>query len=208
MIINTLKNKIKIYLAKRRWLKNNSHNLTSMGTYFDSSLVEVGKATYGRLNVINFSKDYKLIIGNYCSISTDVCFIVCGDHRTDLISTYPYRVRYCGYEFEATSKGDIIVGDDVWFGYGATVLSGVKIGQGAVIAAGAVVTKDVPAYAIVGGNPARIIKYRFDEKMIEELLSIDYSVLDPDVITAHQEELYERLCSPNQLKWIKNLFSK
>lgn len=84
------------------------------------------------------------------------------------VSTYPFKRKLFHGGEEAVSKGDIIVGDDVWVGYGATILSGVHIGQGAVIAAGAVVNKDVPPYAIVGGIPAKVIKYRFSESVCKK----------------------------------------
>ena len=94
---------------------------------------------------------------------------------------------------EAISKGDIIVDDDVWIGYGATILSGVHIGQGAVIAAGAVVTKDVPPYAIVGGVPAKVIKYRFSPEIIQQLMKLDYSKLTEDMIRERIDDLYTSL---------------
>ena len=103
---------------------------------------------------------------------------------------------------EGIGKGDIIVEDDVWIGCRVTVLSGVHIGQGAVVAAGALVTKDVPPYAIVGGVPAKVIKYRFEPEMIEELLKIDYSRVDRSMIQAHADELYQKLETKEQLSWL------
>ena len=97
-----------------------------------------------------------------------------GEHSITGIMTYPL---IDDVKINSRSKGDIIVADDVWIGYGATIMSGVHIGQGAVVAADAVVTKDVPPYAIVGGVPAKVIKYRFEPEMIEELLKVDYSKL-------------------------------
>jgi len=94
------------------------------------------------------------------------------------------------------------VNDDVWIGHGSTILSGVRIGQGAVVAAGSVVTKDVPLYAIVGGVPAKVIKYRFEPEMIEQLLKVDYSKLDEEMVRSHVEELYQKLESINQLNWL------
>ena len=107
-----------------------------------------------------------------------------------------------GNQTEATSKGDIIVDDDVWIGQRALIMSGVHIGQGAIIASGAVVTKDVPPYAIVGGVPARIIRFRFSEKIIKELLKIDYSMLSYEMIREHVDDLYLTLSDPSQLKWL------
>jgi acetyltransferase-like isoleucine patch superfamily enzyme len=136
--------------------------------------VSVGKKTYGSLNVTDFSPlDTKLNIGSYCSISPGVQFLLGGEHQVDSISTYPFKVKCFGYEYEAGSKGDIIVGDDVWIGTNAIICSGVKIGQGAIVAAGAVVTKEVSPYAVVGGNPAKVIKYRFDESFRKKILGIE-----------------------------------
>jgi acetyltransferase-like isoleucine patch superfamily enzyme len=113
------------------------------------------------------------LIGGYCSISAGVQSLLGGEYQINGISTFPFKVKCFGYDREAGSKGDIIVGDDVWIGTNAIICSGVKIGQGAIVAAGAVVTKDVPSYAVVGGNPANLIKYRFEEPLRKRLSKID-----------------------------------
>ena len=137
----------------------------------DISKIVVGKHSYGQLNVTDYSPSpNKLIIGSYCSIAPGVQFLLGGEHSTTSISTYPFKVMRFGYEREAGSKGNIEIGDDVWICLNAVICSGVKIGQGAVVAAGAVVTKDVEPYSIVGGNPARFIKYRFNKTIIDGLL--------------------------------------
>ena len=94
---------------------------------------------------------------------------------------------------ESFGRGDITVDDDVWIGFYATIMSGVHIGQGAVVAAGAVVTKDVPPYAIVGGVPAKIIKYRFSPEVIEQLLKMDYSKLTDNMIREKNNDIYNSL---------------
>jgi serine acetyltransferase len=109
---------------------------------------------------------------------------------------------------EAFSKGNIVIDDDVWIGYGVTILSGVHIGQGAVVAAGAVVTKDVPPYAIVGGVPAKIIKYRFSPEIIEELMKIDYSKLEEDDIKNHIDDLYSEIKTVEDAKKIVGWMQK
>lgn len=125
------------------------------------------------------------------------------EHSTNHLSTFPFKVKLLGNEeSEATSKGNIYIEDDVWIGFRTTILSGVQIGRGAVIAAGSVVTKDVPPYAIVGGVPAKIIKYRFESKMIEELLMVDYSKLTDEMVKEHIDELYTELKDIKQLEWI------
>lgn len=98
------------------------------------------------------------------------------------------------------SKGDIVVGDDVWFGCNVTVLSGVTIGQGAVIAAGTVVTKNIPPYAIAGGVPAKILKYRFSQEIINYLLKLDFNNLTTEFIKENEDFLYQEINSIEQVE--------
>lgn len=197
-----IRRKIHNYFRSKKWRKTNKHNLTVPVNDFQMDKVHVGCYTYGELFVSNFNYDEELIIGNFCSIGPHVAFLLNSDHRLSSISTYPFKVQLLHSEkFEATSKGNIVVGDDVWIGYGATIMSGICIGQGAVIAAGAVVTKDVPPYAIVGGVPAKVIKYRFEPEMIKELLKVDYSKLSEKMIKEHIDELYTELDDVKQLDW-------
>ena len=178
IIIDIVK-KMKLNKFRKKWRYINKNNETIPMNIFDSKLVSVGKYSYGELNVISFNKNSKLKIGSLCSIAQNVKFILDADHRIDTISTFPFKVKiFKEIKYEAISKGDIIIEDDVWIGYGAMILSGVKIGQGAVIAAGAIVTKNVPPYAIVGGVPAKILKYRFSKSVINNLLNLDYSKID------------------------------
>lgn len=160
----------------------------------------VGKYTYG-LNLNNVlydsTDDCKLIIGSHCSIAQYVKFILASEHPYEGISTYPFKVKFLGYEKEAASKGNIIIKDDVWIGLHSIILSGVTIGQGAIVAAGSVVTKDVPPYAIVGGNPAKVIKYRFEQAIIDELIKFDFSVLTEEKIKKIGEKLYTKLTVDN-----------
>lgn len=197
-----VRDKIHLYFFRKRWRKKNGHNTTIALNEFITDCVSVGEYTYGGLRIINYNENEKLKIGNYCSIAQEVTFILNADHRMDTISSFPFKVKVLDEHVEGTSKGDIVVDDDVWIGYGATIMSGVHIGQGAVVAAGAVVTKDVPPYAIVGGVPAKVIKYRFPETMIEELLKIDYSKLTEETIKSHIDELYTELEDVGQLDWL------
>ena len=196
--------KILGYRFKKKWKKKNADNFTTVGKYtFDTSKVLVGKGTYGELNVLQFETTCcKLIIGNYCSIAPEVVFMTDGEHSYKSISTYPFATRYFNKSIDTLSKGDIIVGDDVWIGYGAIIMSGVNIGQGAVIAAGAVVTKDVPPYAIVGGIPASVIKYRFEKHIIDELLRVDYKKISINDIEQNLNKLYCELDDIEQLQWL------
>lgn len=193
---------IKLYINKKLWRKQNSHNRTRMLKVFNRELVSVGKYTYGGLRILNYDNKSNLRIGNFCSIAPNVVFLVSADHRMECVSTFPFLSNFTNQNYEAPSKGDIIVDDDVWVGYGSTIMSGVHIGQGAVIAAGAVVTKDVPPYAIVGGIPAKIIKYRFSLDMINELLKVDYSKLTDEMVKENIEVLYQELTDLKQLDWM------
>lgn len=202
-MLGSLLFRIKRRKINKMWREKNLHNFTTMQNMFDMDLVEVGKYTYGELAVWNFSNVRKLKIGNFCSIGPNVAFHVCSEHNINTISTYPFKVKalQC-VENEALSKGDITVDDDVWIGHNAIILSGVHIGQGAIVAAGAVVTKDVPPYAIVGGNPAKVIKYRFDSNIIKEFMEIDYSKLDERMIRDNIENLYEDVKDVSQIAWL------
>lgn len=121
----------------------------------------------------------KLIIGNYCSIGSGAVFMMAGNQGHDLewISTFPfyYQANIFKKSINAYQRaGNTHIGHDVWVGSEAMIMAGVTIGSGAVIAARAVVVKDVPPYAVVGGNPASIIKYRFNEEIIQKLLKLKW----------------------------------
>ena len=161
-----------------------------MGTPFNVELVSVGNKSYGVLNVINHSDNYRLIIGNYCSIAPDVTFIVCGEHAINHISTFPFKAHCFEERFEAVSKGDIVIEDDVWIGTKAIIMSGVTIRQGAIVAAGAIVTHDVPPYGIVAGVPAVLINKRFSDDLIQLLMKIDYAKLNQNLIERYIDLLY------------------
>ena len=135
----------------------------------------MGNYTYGGIHIYSFNNpSEKLSIGNFCSIAENVTFILGGEHHSNYISNYPFKTRLKINDIiDRASKGEITVGDDVWIGMNSIILSGVTIGQGAVIAAGSIVSKDVPPYSIYTTN--KIIKYRFESEIIEQLLKIDYS---------------------------------
>lgn len=145
------------------------------------NLLEVGEYTYQWecLEIeVHKGSEAKVKIGKFCSISKNVRIITGGIHPTDWVSTFPFRNQFNlpGKHDDGmpSTKGDIIIGNDVWLSTGITILSGVKIGDGAVIATGAVVTKDIPDYAIAGGVPAKVIKYRFSKDQIEQLQKIKW----------------------------------
>lgn len=195
--------KIKTMLFQMKWKrKYGDQNGIIPQRVFPLDIVHAGNHSYGELNLVSFNWNSKLSIGNYVSIAENVTFILDADHYVDHISTYPFKAKLLPpFENEAVSKGNIVIDDDVWIGYGATILSGVHIGQGAIIAAGAVVAKNVPPYAIVGGVPAKVIKYRFDEDAIGELMKLDYSQLDMNQIKAHINELYMPFCDVKDMTW-------
>ena len=194
---------LKLAWFRRKWINRNRHNYTIAENQFDASRVTVGRKTYGTLDVRMFGhSDEQLTIGNYCSIGPETVFMLGGEHCYDCLSTYPFRAMYQMAPHEALSRGPIVVEDDVWIGTRVMILSGVRIGQGAIIAAGSVVNKDVPPYAIVGGVPAKVIKYRFSPELIDSLMTVDYSKLDDDAIRTHEAQLYQPLTSPEQLSWL------
>ena len=124
----------------------------------------------------------RLVIGKFCSIACGTRFLFnCANHTLNSLSTYTFPLFYEEWNLEKSNvvsawdnKGDIIIGDDVWIGYEAVIMSGDHVGHGAIIAARAVVTKDVPPYTIVGGTPAREIRKRFDTDVIKRLLMLKW----------------------------------
>ncbi len=202
-MFNSIKHRLYIRKRRKLWKKLNTNNFTNMINDFDFDLVSVGNFSYGDLFVLSANKVNKLKIGHFCSIADNVKFILNSDHPTNHISTYPFKTMILNKGPEAISKGDIVIEDDVWIGSSSMIMSGVKVGQGAIVAAGAVVTKDVPPYAIVGGVPAKVIKYRFDEKIIEKLKCFDYSKLQKEVVQDNQELFYQDITEEIVDKMIK-----
>lgn len=185
---------IRLYNKKYFWRKKNKHNNTWIERNFNLDVVCVGKNTYGPLNVYTWgSNNEGLKIGSYVSIANDVKFILGGNHNYKTIMTYPFKVNFLGEYREAYSNGEIIIEDDVWIGMNSIIMSGVKIGKGAIVAAGSVVTKNVDAYAIVGGNPAKLIKYRFENEIIKELLKFNFNNLNDSYIKENINLFYDEV---------------
>jgi virginiamycin A acetyltransferase len=159
-------------------------------TYYDDP---DGATRFAERNVLYAYGTERLVIGRYCAIAAGTRFLMAGaEHPTMGVSTYPFTM-FGGDWAESTldlvtgmpSRGDTVVGNDVWFGYQAVVLPGVTIGDGAIIAAGAVVTADVPPYTIVGGNPARVIRRRFDDADVQLLLRAAWWDWPVEAVTEH-----------------------
>lgn len=157
-------------------------------TYYDDR--RYGAEKFEEYNVLyNYQHDrVKLIIGKFCALAANTTFIMTGDHKLDAVSTYPFPIFKNGWEDvydvqKLPLKGDIVVGNDVWFGYNTMVKGGVNIGNGAIIAANAFVVKDVPAYSIVAGNPGKVVKMRFDDATIQRLNKIAWWDWDIEKIT-------------------------
>ena len=199
-----IKEKLMRYLTRRKWRKMNQHNETTMVNMFPLDNVSVGKYTYGEIEALIFNKKYRLNIGSFCSIGPHVTFVVSAEHNYKNVSSFPFRAKCFTRDIMADGigKGNITIGDDVWIGCNSTILSGVTIGQGAVVAAGTVVDKNIPPYAIVGGVPAKIIKYRFSNEIIERLVSLDYSCWSIEDFKKYENELYTEVNEVSQLDWI------
>lgn len=155
-------------------------------------------------DVYNFEKNVKylfdfigdkLIIGKFCMIASGVTFIMNGgNHLTDAITTYPFAIFGGAWQDAMQgksypTKGDTVIGNDVWIGHDATIMPGLTIGDGAIIASKSVVTKDVEPYSIVGGNPAKMIRKRFDDIKINQLLELQWWNWDIEKITKNVHHL-------------------
>lgn len=169
-----LRSLVRAYRAHRELRRRTSRRMELQQAY---DAFEIGRYSYGNPVVHFDSSGVRLRIGHFCSVGEGVTIFLGGEHRPDWITTYPFSLMLpdaASFEGHPATKGDVLIGNDVWLGFGATVLSGVRIGDGAVVGAGAVVAKDVPPYAIVVGNPARVIRTRFSPVQIEALLQIQW----------------------------------
>lgn len=177
--IRDLKKIFTIYYLQIKWRSINNHNYTQVSNrlcdnLFPINKVKVGKYSYGELIVKTYNpNDPNLYIGNFCSIAKGVIFMLGGEHKYTSFMTYPIHTYILKDKYEAISKGPIIVEDDVWIGANSIILSGVTIAKGSIIAAGSIVTHSTKPYSIVGGVPAKLIKYRFSEDIIKKLLTIN-----------------------------------
>ncbi|WCM48955.1 CatB-related O-acetyltransferase [Pseudomonas sp. WJP1] len=166
-----------------------TNNVERYGKIGESNII-VGRFTYGfeNLSIRQWGEGASLTIGSFCSLSTSINIFLGGNHRTDWTTTFPFGHIFVdelgGQEISGhpQTKGDLIIGDDVWIGHGVTIMSGISIGSGAVLATNATVVKDVEPYEIVGGNPAQPLKKRFEKEIVDLLLELSWWNLPLDAI--------------------------
>lgn len=147
----------------------------------DLAQFDIGRYSWGHLTVANRNPGCTLTVGQFCSFAFGTEVFLGGEHRTDYVTTYrfgsypPFNQSFAAAHLHsAGARGDITIGNDVWIGHKAMILSGVTVGDGAVVGAGSVVRQNVPPYAIVAGNPARVAGFRFSPEQIEALLRIKW----------------------------------
>jgi acetyltransferase-like isoleucine patch superfamily enzyme len=168
----------------------------------------IGRESYGTPRYLTFANDpTSVTIGAYCSIGPDVTFLLGGNHPTDRVTTFPLRERFNLPDVDdgfPSSRGDINVGNDVWIGYGATILSGVTIGHGAVVGAMSVVTKDIPSFAIAVGNPARVVRFRLDQQTQRSVLDSRWWTMSEGELIDSVEALNDRPASEGLNEGLRN----
>jgi acetyltransferase-like isoleucine patch superfamily enzyme len=169
----------------------------------------IGKYTYGynNIEIYYWGEETWLDIGKFCSISGHVKVYLGGNHRTDWATTYPFghinqkTFDIFGGEGHPQTKGNVIIGNDVWIGTDVTIMSGITIGDGACIASNTVVTKNVDPYNIVGGNPGKIIKKRFNDDTINQLLELKWWEFEDNFIN----QITPYLCNPDFQEYLPEL---
>jgi virginiamycin A acetyltransferase len=178
------------YLRRIISRRLNRHNLTAVYLRKDIKKrgFEVGEFSYGLPIIRDWGGPTRLVMGKYCSIADGVEIFLGGNHRVDWATTYPFPAMASLWK-EARSivghpatRGDVVIGSDVWLGAKCVILSGITIGHGAVVGTRAVVTRDVPPYAIVAGNPARIVKMRFNKEDVQRMLAASWWELDRETV--------------------------
>ena len=200
-----------------KFLRKKLPEINTKGLTFTvkQSKIIVGKYTYGHqsLNIIEYGNGKNLYIGKFTSIAPGVkVFLDYGDHNSSLTTSYPFQVLYNnifnGKKYSIVNnqnKGDVNIGNDVWIGMDTLILNGIKIGDGALIGANSVVTKNVKPYEFVAGNPAAHIKYRFDKEIIELLQELKWWDLEekkikeimPMLLSQPEKEILKKLIEQN-----------
>lgn len=201
---------ISLLKFKILWRNLNNSNYTVAGNIFPINLVRVGSNSYGVVNVRYWKHPKEgLSIGAYVSIAENVIFILGGNHTTTGYMTYPlHTMRGCYTSDDSYSKGPIVIEDDVWIGFGSIILSGVTIGRSSVIAAGSIVTKSFPAFSVIAGNPARLIKRRLSDEQISLIKDMHFESLKLEKLTDKDVDLfYQQPDSINVLE-IKKILTR
>ena len=204
MIIQRIYKRLRNWEKKRRiWSKYG--NLTRF--HFEGERYDIGDNTYGVPTVHSYDLHTKLKIGKYCSLAAGIQIVLGGNHHVKWVSTYafyqevPTFPNWLKIGENSTYRGDVKIGNDVWIGRNALILSGAEIGDGAVIGAGAVVAGKIPPYSIAVGNPAKVIRKRFDDDVIDKLLKIKWW----DWPTNRINQYLTLICSENVDEFIKEV---
>lgn len=205
---NTFSGKLRM-ITKKIWrrfkiyVEHDEYRMLSQLSRYNNNVIKVDHFTYGHPDtnspqIIHFGEDASLQIGKFCSIAEHVTIFIGGYHNIQNVSLYPFSAAFSDVPQIniMVDKGKTIIGNDVWVGRQSIIMAGVKIGDGAVIAAGSVVTKDVGDYEIVGGNPAKLIKKRFSDEQISKLKVIswwnwDIKKVKENVQTLNGEDIEE-----------------
>jgi acetyltransferase-like isoleucine patch superfamily enzyme len=167
------------FFARADAILRRQSRIVCLNGLLDRGLLQIGRHTYGHPSVHMYKgSEHKVVIGAFCSVGPGVTIITGGVHPIDWVSQFPFRVRWgmpgAYNDGMPSSRGDVVIGSDVWLGTDAMILSGVRIGHGAVVAARSVVTRDVPPFAYVAGVPARVVRLRFEADIIDQLLEISW----------------------------------
>ncbi|MCI3944097.1 antibiotic acetyltransferase [Pseudomonas syringae] len=190
-----------IELLKTRKVRRQLRNMDKLERHAEKIRLKypravVGVGTYGIPDIVDFGDDSILRVGSYTSIAEGVKILLGGEHRTDWITTYPFPAmvkQVADIQDYAPSKGDVVIGSDCWICANAVIVSGVTIGHGAIVGAGAMVVRDVAPYSVVGGNPCKFIRWRFEEDVRELLLQAAWW----DWPMEEVKSVARTLCSPD-----------
>jgi len=158
-------------------------------------MITIGRNTYtpGDTQYRFWLPTENIIIGNFCSIADQVMICAGGQHRTDLVSSFPFGIKMMNYPTDPVYKTTMntTIGSDVWIGTKSVIIGGVNVGHGAVIATASVVLTDVPPYAVVAGNPAKVMRFRFSKSLVERMLKIAWWDWSDDIIKANVSWFYK-----------------
>lgn len=169
----------KVWARAKRYLEHEEYRMLNQNPKYNNAIIKVGDLTYGHPDtnsprIVYFGERTELEIGKFCSIAENVTIFIGGYHNSSFISTYPFSTAFSDVPFTdiLVHKPKTKIGNDVWIGANVIIMAGIKIGNGAIVAAGSVVVKDISDYEIIGGNPAKTIGKRFSDEQIEGLNKI------------------------------------